>query len=65
MWPRLSHTLVPLTKITSNKIKFTWTKIEQDAFDEIKRIVARDTLLTYPYFKETFKTHTNVSMFKL
>ena len=39
-------------KITSNKVKFKWTKIEQDAFDEIIRIMARDNLLTYTDFDE-------------
>ena len=43
MWARWSHTLAPLTNITSNKVKFRWTKINQDAFGKIKRIVARDT----------------------
>ena len=28
-WERRSHTLVHLTKIASNKVKFKWTKIEQ------------------------------------
>ena len=25
------------------KVKFKWTDVEQEAFDEIKQIVARDT----------------------
>ena len=48
MWSRRSQMLAPLTKITSTKVKFKWTKIEQDAFDEIKWILSRDNLLTYP-----------------
>ena len=40
MWARSSHTLAPLTKITSSKVKFKWTKIEQELFGEIKQIVA-------------------------
>ena len=44
---------------------FKWTQVKQDAFDEIKRIVARDTLLTYPYFNETFKIYANASAFQL
>ena len=36
MWERRSHMLVPLTKITSSKVKYKWTKTEQDAFEEIK-----------------------------
>ena len=42
-----------------------WTKIEQDASDEIKRIVDRNSLLTYPDFNENFKIHTDASDFKL
>ena len=54
-----SHMLAPLTKITSDKVKFKWNNIEQDAFQEIERIVACDTLLVYPDFIEEFKIHTN------
>ena len=53
--------LAPLTKLTSIKINFKWTKVKQYAFKEIKRIVARDTLLTYLGFNETFKIHTDAS----
>ena len=57
--------LALLTKITSNKIKCKWTKIKQDTFNRIKRIVACDTLLTYPDFNEAFKIHTYSSTFQL
>ena len=40
-------------------MKFKWIKIEQDAFDEIKQIVASNNLLTYPDFNEEFKIHIN------
>ena len=40
-------------------------KVEHDAYGKIKRIVARDTLLTYPDLNETFKIHTNASAFQL
>ena len=60
-----SHTLAPLTKITSNKVKFKWNRIKQDAFDEIKQIVSSDTLLNYLNFNETFKIHTDSSNFQL
>ena len=36
--PRRSHTLAPLTKLTSIKRNFKWTQVKQDAFDEIKKI---------------------------
>ena len=44
-----------LTNKTSSKVKFKWTKIKQDAFNIINRIVARDTLLTYLDFNNEFK----------
>ena len=65
MWPRCSHTLAPLTKLTYIKRNFEWTQVEQDAFDKIKRIVARDTLLTYPDFNVTFKIYADASAFQL
>ena len=34
-------------------------KFEQDAFKKIKRIVARNNLLTYPGFIESFKMYTD------
>ena len=65
MWPRRSHMLVYLTKLTSVKRKLKCKKVKKYAFDEIKRIVACDDLLTYLDFKETFKIHTNASSFQL
>ena len=65
IFPKRSHTLAPLTKLTSIKRNFKWTQVERDDFDEIKRIVTRDTLLNYPSFNETFKIHTDVSAFQL
>ena len=46
-------------------MKFKWNEIEQDAFEQIKRIVARDTLLTYPDYHEVFKIHINARKFQL
>ena len=54
IWPMRSHTLEPFTKLMLNKRNFKWTKIKQDALNQINRIVARDTLLTHPNFKEAF-----------
>ena len=55
MWTRQSHKLVPLTKLTSIKRKFKWTLVKQYEFDKIKRIMARDNLLTYTDFNEKIK----------
>ena len=55
--------LAPLTKITSSKRNFKWTQVKQYSFKKIKRILARDASLTYPYFNEPFKIHTDASTF--
>ena len=60
-----SHTLEPFTRLMLNKRNFKWTKIKQDALNQINRIVARDTLLTCLDFNETFKINTNASAFQL
>ena len=65
MLPRQSHKLATLTILTSIKCKFRWTQVKQDAFKKIKRIVACNTLLTYPYFNETFKIYTDARAFQL
>ena len=57
--------LAPLTNITSTKVKFKWTKIEQYAFDEINRIVDRNNLINYPDFNEEYKIHIDASKFQL
>ena len=57
--------LAHLTNITSRKVKFKWTKIEQDAFEEIERIVGCNNLLAYTYFNEEFRIHTDASNFQL
>ena len=45
--------------------KFKQNNFEQYAFNEIKQIVAQDTLLAYPDFSETFKIQTDASAFQL
>ena len=41
MWARRSHTLQASNKLTSMCVKFKWTSVEQEAFEEIKQIVAK------------------------
>ena len=54
MWSRRSHLLQPSTALTSDKVTFQWTYVEQQAFDKIVQKVARDTFLRYPDFNEPF-----------
>ena len=65
MWPRWSHMLAYLTKLTSIKSKFKWTNVERYAFDEIKRTVARYALINHQDFNEIFKNNTNAGAFQL
>jgi hypothetical protein len=41
--------------------KWQWTDVEQKAFDTMKRIIARETLLAYPDFNQPFNIHTDAS----
>ena len=59
MWERLSHTLALLTNTTSSKVKFKWTKIEQDTFKVIEQIMACCDLLDYPDFIVEFNIQTD------
>ena len=58
LWARQPHLLHPLTALTFLKVNFKWDDVEQKAFDEIKRTVAHNTLLSYPYFNKRFDIHT-------
>jgi len=61
MWIRRSHILAPLAELTSKSVKWKWTEVHQKAFDTMKRVLAREVLLAYPNFNETFEIHTDAS----
>ena len=61
MWIRRSDTLAPLSALTSKEAVWRWTDIEQKAFDTMKKIMSRETLLAYPNFNIPFKIHTDAS----
>ena len=65
MWRRRSHILTPLTALQSANAKWQWTVTEQSAFDEIKRIMARETILAFPDFTQPFEIYTDSSCFQL
>ena len=57
MWPHRSHVLAPLTAETGcNKknSKFEWAPKMQEAFDEMKSMIAMDAMTAYPNHKKTF-----------
>ena len=65
MWPHRSHFLAPLATLTSVKVKWKWTDEHQTAFDQLKALIAKETLLTYPDFSKEFEIHTDASKLQL
>ena len=62
MWQRRSHILAPLTDLVGKgKKKINWTNIHQKAFDEMKKVMAKETILNYPDFNKVFEIHTDAS----
>ena len=61
MWIRRSEVLAPLAALTSKTTKWEWTDVHQKAFETIKQIVGRETLLSYPDFSKPFEIHTDAS----
>ena len=61
MWPKRSHYLAPLSTLTSKNVKWEWTDVHQEAFENMKKLIAKETLLTYPDFNKPFEIHTDAS----
>jgi hypothetical protein len=78
MWARHSETLAPLTDLVGecgetkttrmNKTKkkpWHWDSIHQQAFDDIKAAIAKETVLAYPDFSKPFEIYTDASSTQL
>jgi hypothetical protein len=54
---------VPLTSLTSSKVKFEWHSSHQQAFEKIKKVIGTEVLLCYPDFNKPvlFHLYTDVS----
>ena len=42
--------LIDLVGVGKKKLK--WTEVHQKAFEDIKKVMAKETILTYPNFRE-------------
>jgi len=67
MWKRRSHILAPLTALTkgAKRKPIHWNHKLQKAFDNIKQVVSKETMLSFPDFSKTFDVHTDASDFQL
>ncbi len=78
MWAKCSETLDPLTDLVGecgetkttrmNKTKkkpWRWDPIHQQAFDNVKADIAKETVLAYPYFLKPFEIYTDASSMQL
>jgi uncharacterized protein YbgA (DUF1722 family) len=62
MWIRRTDVLAPLSKLTSKTAKWQCTEVKEKAFEMMKRIISRETLLAYhPDFHKPFIIHTDAS----
>ena len=65
MWIRRSHLLAPLAALTSKNTKFKWGNEEEQAFQQIKKVMQQEVLLAYPDFSIPFDIHTDASHLQL
>ena len=65
MWKRRSHYSAPLTGMVSKTAKFVWGAEQQQAFDQIKKVISRETLLSFPDFNKEFHIYTDASDYQL
>jgi len=61
MWRHRSHLLAPLSSMVSKTVPFKWTQEHQNSFDEMKRVISRETMLSFPDFNKEFHIYTDAS----
>jgi hypothetical protein len=52
-------------ELTSTKKPWKWSTEQQNVFDTMKKIMARETIFAYPNFKIPFEIHTDASAYQL
>ena len=61
MWRRRSHILAPLTGLISKDVPYKWTKEHDEAFEEMKSVIGKETMLMFPDFNKKFHIYTDAS----
>ena len=51
-----------MNNLTKKGVKWHWGPEQARAFDNIKRVMAKETLLFYPDFNKEFEIHTDASL---
>jgi hypothetical protein len=65
MWKGRSHVLAPLTELAFKKKAFQWKEEQQKAFELIKKIMSRETLLSFADFSKPFHIYADASDYQL
>ena len=65
MWRKRSHLLAPLSELVGSKAQWKWGSEQQKSFDELKKVISKETLLTFPNFNKTFHIYTDASDYQL
>ena len=65
MWRRRSHLIATLTQLLGKGKKFNWGKEHQQAFEEIKSAISKETLLAFPDFSKEFHIYVDASDYQL
>ena len=74
LWSKRSHILAPLTDLVgecghtkatkkngTKKRPWYWDTVHQKAFDDIKRTLAKEVMLSYPDYSKKFEIYTDAS----
>ena len=64
MWPRRAHILAPLTDLLGTT-RFVWDKQHHDAFQRMKALIVKDTMLMYPNPNKPYIIETDASNYQL
>ena len=57
--------MAPLSNLTSVNVPFKWKEQHQQAFDTMKKVIARDTILAFPDFTQPFHIYTDASDYQM
>ena len=67
LWEKRSHVLQPFTDLSGGKkgTKIKWTPELEHAFHEVKKMVCKKVMLSYPDWNKHFDIHTDASDYQL